>query len=265
MIGNTRNRELTLLRTHLKYLSKCKYILWRLGWTRPEIWVALKSSNVKIALRRGTHDAHIAREVFAEGQYNFANLKKRAESVRCIIDVGANVGYSIVYFAMNFPLADIYAYEPIPEHLEQIRKHIEENGLANRVHISPCAAGAESRQSWMFLDGAGSCLLDNKNDNAQEIRVVDWYQTLPGGEIELIKMDIEGAEVELLRDSRFLRLADRTNMIALEWHAAANVSQPREWCIARLQESGFAVEEGCVQYEIAGTLVGTKKQTVIRN
>lgn len=259
MIGRKNAHVRKRLRDHLTYGSRCRYILWRLGLTKNEIWVTLQTSKARIALRRGTHDAHIAREIFAEGQYDFPGLIARRASVRCIIDVGANVGYSITHFATCYPHAFIYAYEPIQEHVEQIRKHIDQNRLGNRVLVHASAAGVRNSRSWIRVDGAGSTLVDEGGTGRQWVEIIDWYDSLPKGEIDLIKIDIEGGEFDLLADPRFAKLATKTDLIALEWHVRSGVSNPRAWCSTRFQECGFNIEEGEIQYGVAGTLIAINK------
>jgi cephalosporin hydroxylase len=67
----------------------------------------------EIILRLGTTDVAAYEHVFIHDEYGF--LLAREPSV--IVDAGANVGMSAVYFANRFPSAEVIAIEPEPSNL----------------------------------------------------------------------------------------------------------------------------------------------------
>jgi FkbM family methyltransferase len=82
------------------------------------------------------------------------------ERVRRIVDVGGNVGYSLVFWCLSYPHARILTYEPHPLHCEIIRWHLDANGLSDRVTV--LQAGAAVKSSSEVLLGVATLRLLNK-------------------------------------------------------------------------------------------------------
>jgi FkbM family methyltransferase len=98
----------------LRLVYKYNQVGKRLGL--PSFWplirLRLPQYDVVIYLRTGTSDYAVLTQVFLEREYEpLDNL----DSVRTIIDCGANVGYSSVYFLKRYPHANVLAVEPDPE------------------------------------------------------------------------------------------------------------------------------------------------------
>ena len=52
-----------------------------------------------------------------------------------IVDLGANAGFSLTYFAWNFPQARFVAFEPNPSLLRALYRNVQLNGLESRVTV----------------------------------------------------------------------------------------------------------------------------------
>ena len=70
--------------------------------------------------------------------------------MRKIVDLGSNVGYSIVYFSRAYPHAVIEAYEPHPAHVQQAARHVAINALQDRVAIHAVAAGNQDCRMYLL-------------------------------------------------------------------------------------------------------------------
>jgi FkbM family methyltransferase len=233
--------------------SKIVHLMWRLGLTPTEECIRLKDCPVRLYLRRGTHDAHIAKEIFQEGQYLDREHLTRSENIKTIIDVGANVGFSVLYFAHNYPHASIHCYEPVPEHERQIIKHVKINNLVDRVVLHSSAAAVKTGKLCLMEDGAASNVRHSA-ENGITVSAIDWFESLPQGTLDIVKMDIEGGEIDLLSDPRFETVARRIRLMFLEWHASTSLYDAQAWCRSRLESCGFRVSDGSVQYGNAGIL-----------
>src|SRR3989344_5879030 len=73
-----------------------------------EMQVRIKKITHPLILRPGTSDVPLLYHIFVEGEYN---IQPKTEP-SFIIDAGANVGFTAVYFANRFPKARIIAIEP---------------------------------------------------------------------------------------------------------------------------------------------------------
>ena len=163
-------------------------------------------------------EAAYYREVFLDDIYG---IKRRDLSARTVVDVGAYVGDSSIAFARQG--ATVHAFEPSETFCRFIRRNLAENGLARRVTLHEVGlserGGVEQTRTdrLRFAEGVAYAL-----------------DHLPR-EIELLKLDCEGAEYHLLGDARFLaHLAPRE--IRMEYHRGA------EGVAGPLERAGYRVE-----------------------
>lgn len=262
------HRTMRKFRDYLTSASRTPFLLWRARGEKGSLEVVFKN-GLRLALRGQTNDYHTAMEIFCADQYVFPETVT-LENVRQIVDVGANVGYSLLYFAHTFPEARITAFEPHPQHIAQIHQHLRANRLQDRITLIEAAAGTEPTTAFLYDEGAGSAVQSQGGGSRTlPIPIVDWFDHLPTGAIDLLKMDIEGAEYPLLSDPRFPAVAARTRCIVLEWHRSVvmeyhcpeksggdprvTITDGHDWCTKRLRGLGFEILEGAVQYGSAGT------------
>lgn len=209
-------------------------------------------NHSQIELRGGKYahsDRWIASEIFVYDQY-IPPFPMSTDTVRSIVDVGANVGYSIVFFAFQFPHAQIVAFEPHPKHVDQIRHHLQINRLESRVTLYPAAAGpTKSQVALSDREAESSIMIGTVDETCFSVPMVDWFALVPGGSIDMLKIDIEGAEFALMTDRRFDDVASRTKVLALEWHVTESYPNAHSWCKERLIDLRFVVSEGALQYD----------------
>lgn len=158
--------------------------------------------------------------IWYENSDEFYELKKEIFGENCyymesdiesplIIDAGAHIGMTVIYFKMLFPKAKIIAFEPIEANFKLLRKNIEENQLEGvelyqavvapksgrlRIH-EPIGEGA-------WKSGAGIIPKGWRGiQTNQEIKVeAIGIQEILQDKIDLFKMDIEGMEYEVIRN-----------------------------------------------------------------
>jgi FkbM family methyltransferase len=170
------------------------------------------------------------------------------ETVRRIVDVGGNVGYSCLFWCSTFPHAHVLAYEPHPVHCEILNWHIEANAYSDRVTLIPAGAASKASTATLVDDGIRSTLVHgdgpgSRNRPVIEIKTVDFFETVGQDVIDILKIDIEGGEYELLQDSRFEDLSRRVRCIVMEWHKRAPHHLGGKWCEQHLTKMGMAVAD----------------------
>ena len=167
------------------------------------------------------HSSRVGKyNIWYENSDEFYELKKEIFGENCyymesdiesplIIDAGAHIGMTVIYFKMLFPNARIIAFEPIGANFELLKKNIEENQLENveiyqavvapksgrlRIH-EPIGEGA-------WKSGAGIIPKGWRGiQTNQEIKVeAIGIQEILQDKIDLFKMDIEGMEYEVIRN-----------------------------------------------------------------
>ncbi len=229
------------LRHLMSWPDRLRYMAWRQGLIRGSLRVRLEGDKTIIIRRPPTGDLDAAVEIFVFDVYHSPRLLP-ADSIQRIVDLGSNVGYSIVEFAHQFPSATIEAYEPHPAHVAQIEQNLDANGLTGRVRVHPVAVSNHSGHMFLTDEETQSRLTETGGDGRIEVEVQDWLGQVNGARIDLLKMDIEGGETAILFDPRFEKLDLRN--IVLEWHEPRDSPGVETRIIERLQSLGFQTEAG---------------------
>ena len=160
-------------------------------------------------------------EIWYENSEEFYELKKEIFGENCyylelekddplIIDAGAHIGMSVVYFKMLFPKARIIAFEPVPANFELLKKNVGENQLDSveiyqavvapksgilRIH-EPIGEGAWKSGAGIIPKGWKG-IQDNREIKVEAIGI----QEILRNKIDIFKMDIEGMEYEVIRNA----------------------------------------------------------------
>lgn len=161
---------------------------------------------------------YLFEEIFLNGEYWFRSER----SVPTIVDCGSNIGVSVLYFKRLYPEARITAFEPSPSTFDLLRRNVERNQLRDvRLHDVGLAAQAGSKSLFEEPGAEGSLRVSfdpSRNHGvSRDVRAEPLSRFLDG-RIDLLKMDIEGSEMEVLEeleDSGRLRVIER---MIVEYH-----------------------------------------------
>lgn len=239
------------LRDLFNPVDKARYLAWR-GLKSKSIFEVQLRGGPRIAFRQPPHeDLQVAYEIFlAEAYRPSSDLPRRAP--RSIVDVGANLGYSVLHWARQYPNAQILAFEPHPVHLRLLYQHIHANELTRTVRVEACALSNHESTGFLANQESESALTETPGADAMPIKIRDFFTEVGSRRIDLLKMDIEGGEYPILDDKRFETLDVQT--IVLEWHNTVDHPDGRAWCSGRLTSLGFRVAPGQLDYGRAGVL-----------
>lgn len=167
-----------------------------------------------LLLRGGTSDAEVFFDIFGSGSYELPY----PESVRTIVDGGANVGYAAVWYARRFPEARIFAVEPDLSNLRALRENVQ--GLDN-VTVVEGAVWYEKRKLRILDPTASSFAVQVGETGAgtevDALRVEDLLNMAQVQRVDILKLDIEGAEKPLFEHARASWL-DAIGSIVIEFH-----------------------------------------------
>jgi FkbM family methyltransferase len=232
----------------LSLTSKPRYALWRLFGGKQPIDLTL-ASGLRLHMRSlTTTDYDVAWQLFWRDDYE---SPKPLENVRRVVDLGANVGYSCLYWCHRYPQSQVTAYEPHPVHLGAIQENLAKNGFLNRVRVVGAAAGTSERHSYL-TDGRSSSTV-TEQPAAFQISVLDLFREPElANEIDILKIDIEGGEYEILSDPRFAEL--KVKALVVEWHNSPEYPDGRAWCLRKLQELGYETHIGAEDPPSAGLI-----------
>jgi len=234
------------LRRLLRFPDNVRFQIWKQMKLPGVLQVRLRGEDgPTLLLRPGpTHDRGIAREIFAEEMYALPaayRAEAAAPAWRTIVDLGANVGYSILYFLRAHPEARVIAFEPHPAHVACIRRHLVVNGVeAKRVELHAVAGGAAAAHLTLTDAGATSeVVTKSAGAGGIPVEVVDIFPLVQELEIDLMKIDIEGGEYAIIDDPRFARL--KVRWLVMECHRTDAVGEPYTYCQERLKAAGYEV------------------------
>ncbi|WP_158925168.1 FkbM family methyltransferase [Acidisphaera sp. S103] len=120
-----------------------------------------------------------------------------------IIDVGANIGNHAVFFGAVLD-APVHAFEPHRPNHDLLEMNIAANGLEGRVIAACCAVGDTDGVGSLHPGPATNLGTTRVSFGAGEtpVRTLDGLSI--GGRIGLLKVDVEGAEVAVLRGASAL-------------------------------------------------------------
>jgi FkbM family methyltransferase len=152
-----------------------------------------------------------------------------------ILDVGANIGMASLYLKKRFPGAKITAFEPDP----RLAGIFKENMAAFDcdVHMVQAAAGTfDGSMKFQPDNGDGGRLSDTGSEEVKTVRLKK-YLALP---IDLLKVDIEGAEFDVLMDCK-----DSLGLVRnlfVEYHSMASQPQQLPELLTLLRDAGFRLQ-----------------------
>lgn len=225
------------LRGLMRPTSRLRYLAWRLTGSPNHLTVELQSGERLILRPPPTGDLSVAYEVFVNELYR---PLRPIDEVRRIVDVGANVGFAVAYFARRFSEARLLAFEPHPAHLIQLQRNIIANDLTSRTTVVPAAAGVRDGRGFLSDAGEASRLFLAPADGRIEVAVTDFFDAVGDEPVDLLKMDCEGGELALIMDDRFGTLDLDT--FVLEWHATREHPHTDALLQERLLALGFAID-----------------------
>lgn len=177
-----------------------------------------------------------AKEIFEKDIYK---LKIGKKDNPVIVDCGANIGLSVMYFKKTYPNAIIKAYEPDPEIFEVLKynvKAFDPSGIElNQKAIWKDNSGIEFLQEGGFSGRIPKEGDSKKTVNVPTERLRDVLMDMKL--IDLLKIDIEGAEYEVLLDIRN-NLSNVKN-IFIEYHSHVKEPQTLHEILQILHENKF--------------------------
>lgn len=151
-----------------------------------------------------------------------------------ILDLGANIGLASLYFIRRFPDARITALEPDPEIFSHLQHNLAANG-GDQVRLLQAAAWTEDTELCLAPDRAdGGRIADN---GSQRVRAIDVRRLLREQSFDLIKMDIEGAERQVI--PALGGLLANTRLIFVEYHGDSEQPQRLDIIVTALSQAGF--------------------------
>ncbi len=190
---------------------------------RLQVNISVRGYDSSVVLRSRDSDLSIFYEVFVRRSYDVPESVLPPDAVKTIVDVGANTGLTSLYFAGRYPQANIYAVEPNPENFALLKENTAQEKRIIPVQV--CLTGKPGQQVYITTSGASDRFKMNTSGNGVLVRGVSVEQLCEEHGIEhidLLKIDIEGGEVQVFADSSFL---PKIGVVAAELHGRYDLAR----------------------------------------
>jgi FkbM family methyltransferase len=186
---------------------------------------------------------YLFREIFEERVYT-RNGFYRPKPGEVVVDVGANIGFFALLVLSMEPGITMHCFEPAASARERLMRNVSANNLRTSVIVHPFGVSDHNGYSglWGHANSGQRSLakVDGSNDHAESVEIVNLATALAMTEatdVALLKIDIEGSEIELMRGSE---IGDWSivRRVAMEFHGSIRPGC-REEMTEALRERGF--------------------------
>jgi len=208
----------------------------------------IKIGKYKIWLKEGTSSSSLMTylEIFKEK----VHMKKAGFSGKgnkVVIDVGGNEGYYVLKMKENNPNLKIITLEPVPSTFKLLKKNIESNKLKNVILINKALTKKKGKLIFEIIPEVSAVCATNikmqkrpwldtkriKKIIVKSTTLIDLCKKLKIDKIDILKLDVEGSELEILKNSK--PILNNIKKIVIEWHS----EKLKRDCIKFLKKNGF--------------------------
>jgi len=172
--------------------------------------LALKTAHTaayhaNVTIRPTTGDLAILYEVLGREAYALDPGLFDATAPLVIIDAGANIGLSAIYFASRFPNARIFAIEPNPANFALLKANTAREPRIEAIQA--CVTPLPKQRVFIETSGPAWGFKTNTAQRGVEVRglsIAELMEDHALAGVDLLKIDIEGAEREVFAEGAFL-------------------------------------------------------------
>jgi len=223
-----------------KTLEELGYIVNKVGKMN-----IIHFKNQKILIANNSSDAQVFEQIFLDEEYSpilklFLDMKIEPTFM---MDAGANIGLTSLYFKAHFPHMQIITLEPAESTFNRLTQNILINNYTNVINIKKGLWGKSTKlkadrsfrdgQDWSFRLVEARPTEQTLFESTCVQDIISDYSLL---KIDFLKMDIEGGEDDVFSNNSNINWLDKVAVIAIEIHDEFNC---RERIESMLQKYNF--------------------------
>jgi len=212
----------------------------------------VESKEYSYLLRRFTSDYKVFYQQFFEKEYYglIKILQEKNIDVKNIVDAGANVGFSALYFSHFFSSATFFCIEPSKKNYLQLEENLKKNNIKHHA----LQMGLWNKKTDLYLDATfrdkdfWSLAVSEHISGGEPIRAIDLNTLMEMYSLEtidILKIDIEGSEFTVFSEKSDCSFLQKTKSIAIEIHEEINDAS---FIIAILKREGFRLAKSGEYY-----------------
>jgi FkbM family methyltransferase len=191
---------------------------------------------------------YLIQEIFVRREYVFTS----DGDAPFILDCGSNIGISILFFKKLFPRARIIGFEPDKATFAVLSRNVSENGLSD-VSLHNVALSSTVGEATFFSNSQQylgtlkmSLLQERIEGQTQQVPCVT-LSSFVQGPVDLLKMDIEGAEMGVMQEVAASGGLKEIRAIVMEYHHHIREED-------RLSEMLHLLEDHSFRYDVGAEL-----------
>jgi FkbM family methyltransferase len=180
-----------------------KVVLTMVKWFRPKVFITVHGYKLYLPKRDWSM---LSLHLLLYGCYEKVEserIQRFLSEGDIVVDVGAHVGYHTCLMSQAVgEKGYVYAFEPASDNMSVLKQNIQINNLTN-VELNEVALGDVAGLTSIYLNqedfGCHSLVGDGNRQLTQEITVARFDEVVPHKPIALVKIDVEGFELSVLR------------------------------------------------------------------
>lgn len=188
--------------------------------------------NKKIEFSSPFWFLHSLQEIFVDEVYKFIPSKEN----HLILDCGANIGLSTIYLKHIFPNSKIIAYEPDQKVFAQLKNNLNQFNYSD-IELQNKAIWIKDGYINFLSEGALGGKIDKKPNQNNLTETVSLKKILQNNNVFFLKMDIEGAEYEVLKDIK--DEIKKVENLFIEFHVEKNEENHLAELLHMIDQAGF--------------------------
>jgi FkbM family methyltransferase len=160
-------------------------------------------------------------------------------------DIGANIGFFTLLAAkLVGPEGTVIAFEPLPSNVEQLQKNVALNNYTNVAVVAAAVSAEETVGQFSLTDArdAGRLVEENSDESNVRVPVTTVDATWRDGRLHppsMIKIDVEGEEINVLRGCRETLISHRpVLLVEVHWLGKRFL----DFCELTLGPLGYEIE-----------------------
>ena len=226
--GDKRSEEIILSKIKKWYVDayKGKFLKNR------ELFI-IKLGDYKICLRKCSaySSMNMYTDIF-KYKLHFLLPEFSGSDAEVVIDAGACEGYYTLKIKKSNPSCTIIAVEPNILAYNQLKRNIKLNKLKNVILVNKALSGKKGKMHFEFTEVVNSVggvdirILERKwlrekmikKKTVDSIILEDLFKRYKIKDIDILKLDIQGKELEVIKSSE--RLLKKVKKIVVEWHSS---------------------------------------------
>ena len=181
---------------------------WALKAVSPIELTARARSGEQFMLR--FPEDHGWEDLYFRGQFETGTtglIAKLLDETDIVMDIGANLGWFTVQMARRVPRGECHAFEPVPHLFQRLQHNCALNGLEKNIRLTQTALGNDQGtvDIYQFTNTAAGMSSLSKHGRSDYVtfsvpltRLNTYIDAQRMDRIDVIKMDVEGAEMDVL-------------------------------------------------------------------